>query len=118
MRGVTGYRQSRRRLRLLGAFFGFPAACLELGRLGAGNKWHAYTVIYRDREIVIVDSENRGPTGVKRRVREFDGMWLARELLAVMSKRQTEKVGGESCWGRIGFELGIPGLGNRARSSV
>ena len=87
-------------MKATGSLFWLSGSLFKVGEGAQEDRWHGYIVIYCNREIVILNPEYGGPVGVKECVGNFNGMWLAKELLAVMSQRQSQKVSGESCWGR------------------
>ena len=87
-------------MKATGSLFWLSGSLFKVGEGAQEDRWHGYIVIYCNCEIVILDSEYGGPVGVKECVGNFNGMWLAKELLVVMSQRQSQKVSGESCWGR------------------
>ena len=103
-------------LRVTGTIIWLSASLFRIGQSGADNNWHAYIMVYYNREVVIVDPDYKGKTGFQRNVRDFAALGLCRELLGLMTGEKTEKVGGGSCWGRavkrvrIGHSgYGIPG---------
>ena len=73
----------------------------HIGDKGDIDLWHAYLVVYCNREIVIIDPDYLGDDGSKKRVNEFRGLGLVTTLLSyIYTSKKSAVTGTTRGWGR------------------
>jgi hypothetical protein len=88
-------------IRAAGTIVWMSGSQFHIGDKGGSDLWHAYIIVYCNREIVIIDPEYLGDEGKKKRVSEFRGLGLVTALLPYIYTSKKKVVTGTTRgWGR------------------
>ncbi|RPB18056.1 hypothetical protein L211DRAFT_854520 [Terfezia boudieri ATCC MYA-4762] len=88
-------------IRAAGTIVWMSGSQFHIGDKRGSDLWHAYVVVYCNREIVIIDPKYRGDEGKKKRVSEFRGLGLVTALLPyIYTSKKNVVTGTTRGWGR------------------